>query len=153
MTRWNVEVTAESHAPIDEVWRLLADVTTWPSWSSFDEATYGRPGDPPPHGVGAERRFRIGRFRSVDTVLQFVPPTQLAYDYRGPLPIKNDRADVELAPNGEGTTVRWRCSFDPRIPLLGRPMRAVLRKILGDLARQLAAASTTRGNRSGSHSV
>lgn len=141
MSRWNVEVIAESRAPVDDVWRLLADVTTWPSWSSFDEASYGRPGDPPPHGVGAERRFRIGRFRSVDTVLQYGPPTRLAYDYRGPLPIKNYRADVELRSIGDGTRISWRCTFTPSIPLFGRPMRAVLRRVLGDLARQLAAGA------------
>lgn len=142
MSRWNVEVTAEARAPIDVVWRLLADVTTWPSWSSFDEATYGRAGNPPPHGVGAERHFRIGRFRSVDTVLQYGPPTRLAYDYRGPLPIKNYRADVELRSSDDGTQVSWRCTFTPSIPLLGRPMRAVLRRVLGDLARQLVAGAT-----------
>ena len=141
MSRWEVEVIAESGASVDEVWRLLADVTTWPSWSSFDEASYGRPGDPPPHGVGAERMFRIGPFRSVDTVLEFVPPKRLAYDYAGPLPIKNYRADVELTSTDAGTHVSWRCTFSPKIPLLGRPMRAVLRRVLGDLARQLAAGA------------
>lgn len=141
MSRWNVEVTAESRAPVDDVWRLLADVTTWPSWSSFDEARYGQPGDPSPHGVGAERMFRIGRFRSVDTVLQFSPPTRLAYDYQGPLPIKNYRADVELRSTGDGTQISWRCSLTPKLALLGRPMRAVLRRVLGDLTRQLAAGA------------
>jgi hypothetical protein len=138
MTRWNVEISTESKAATEEVWRLLADVTTWPSWSSFDEASYERLGDPAPHGVGAARAFRIGRFRSVDTVLRFSPPTHLAYDYRGPLPIKDYRAEVELTPIASGTRITWRCDFVPRIPLTGRLMRVVLRKVLGDLSRQLA---------------
>lgn len=139
MRRLNVEVTVDSTAPIDEVWRLLADVRTWPMWSSFDEATYAQTGDPAPHGVGAARAFRVGRFRSVDTVIEFAPPTKLAYDYRGPLPIKDYRADVELASNASGgTRITWRCEFVPNIPVTGRPMRAVLRKILSDLSHQLA---------------
>ncbi len=139
MSRWKVEVTAESDASVDHVWTLLADVTTWPSWSSFDEAGYERPGDPAPHGVGAARAFRIGRFRSIDTVLLFEPPTSLAYDYRGPIPIKNYRAEVELSPTaGGGTRITWCCAFAPKIPLTGRSMRAVLRRVLGDLVVQLA---------------
>ncbi len=136
-----VHVRALSAASVDAVWPLLADVTTWPDWSSFGAAAYSRDGDPPPHGVGAQRAFRVGIFRSIDTVLLFEPPTRLSYDYRGPLPIEDYRADVELIATDTGSVIVWQSEFVTSFPMLGGLMRLLLRKVLRDLATGLARAA------------
>lgn len=139
--RQSVHVEALAAAPVEVVWSLLADVTTWPDWSSFDEATYARAGEPAPHGVGAQRAFRVGYLRSVDTVLSFEPPRRLSYDYDGPLPIKDYCADVDLVATDTGTRIVWHSEFVASLPFLDRVMRLVLRKVLGDLATSLARAA------------
>ena len=119
MGRQVVEAQADSAAGPAGVWRLLADATTWPGWSRFDEASYEREGSPPPHGVGAVRRFRVGPLRSRETVLAFEPPARLSYDYEGSLPIRGYRADVTLTGRDGGTRISWRAEFDGRFPGLG----------------------------------
>ena len=141
MGRHVVDVQTDSAASVEHVWRLLADVRTWVDWSSFDEAGYAKEGVPAPHGVGAERSFRLGPFRSVDTVLAFDPPTHLAYTYAGPLPIDDYRAEVTLTGNGHGTRIRWHGEFSTTIPLSGPVVRALVRKVYRDLSSRLARAA------------
>ncbi len=141
MARQVVEVRADSTAPPEAVWRLLADVTTWTGWAGFDEAAYEREGTPPPHGVGAVRRFRSGRLRSKETVLVFDPPRQLSYDYAGSLPMKGYRADVTLSEHGGGTRITWHSEFSGRLPLSGPLLRAVVGRVLQDVASRLARAA------------
>ncbi|NNF55147.1 MAG: SRPBCC family protein [Acidimicrobiales bacterium] len=141
MGSYVVDVQKDSTASVEAIWRFLADVTTWTEWSSFDEASYAREGEPPPHGVGAERALRVGPFRSVDTVHSFDPPTRLAYGYSGPIPMKNYRAEVTLTPRGTGTRIRWKAQFSPTIPLTGRLIQALLAKLFRDLSAGLARAA------------
>ena len=139
-----VEVHADSKASPDAVWQLLADVTTWPSWSSFDEASYEREGDTDRHGLGAIRRLRIKKLRSREHVLAFDPPRHFAYDYEGSLPLKNYRGDVTLTPSADGsggTRITWHSEFDTKIPGIGWGMRRSMKKVLTDLSAQLAKAA------------
>ena len=142
-----VEVQASSTASPEEVWRLLEDVTTWPAWARFDEAAYERTGSPAPHGVGAVRKMRAGPLHARDTVVHFEPPRQLSYTYVGSLPVDDYRADVTLTPYDGGTRITWHAEFVARRPLTGRLMRAVIAKVLDDVASRLsrAAALPTTG--------
>lgn len=137
-----VEVSADSTASPEAVWRLLADVTTWADWAGFHEAAYEREGDPPPHGVGAVRRLRVGRLRSRETVLAFEPPTHLAYDYEGSLPVRDYRADVTLSErDGGGTRITWHSEFTGQYPLAGPLVRLFLTQALRRIATRLARAA------------
>lgn len=139
-----VEVHAVSKAPPEAVWRLLADVTTWPSWSSFDETSYESEGVPAPHGLGAVRRLRVNRLHSREEVVAFEPPRHFAYDYDGSLPLKNYRGDVTLTPSTSGdggTHITWHSEFDPKIPGTGWAMRAFMKKVLNDVSTSLAKAA------------
>ena len=139
-----IDVEAHSTAPRPVVWRLLSDVTTWPTWADIDEATYDQPGEPPPHGLGAVRRLRIGRLRSRETVLLFQPDQHFAYDYVGTLPLRDYRADVTLTETGTGTTIRWHSEFTSKIPLTGWLLRRGLTRVLRTLSGQLADAAAER---------
>ena len=138
-----IDVEAHSTASRPEVWRLLSDVTTWPTWADIDEATDDRPGDPAPHGLGAIRRLRIGRLRSRETVLLFDPEEHFAYDYVGTLPLRDYRADVTLAEDGSGTTIHWHSEFTAKIPFTGWLLRRGLTRVLRTLSGQLAQAAAT----------
>lgn len=143
MAQQRIAVRAHSKASAEAVWRLLADATTWPRWSGFDEASYEREGTPAPHGVGAVRRMRTGRLRSRETVLAFDPPAHFAYDYVGSLPIKDYRADVRLSAEAGGTLISWTSAFDAKVPLTGPLLRIGLTKVLRDVSERLARAAET----------
>jgi uncharacterized protein YndB with AHSA1/START domain len=129
MSRQTIDVHADLAAPIERVWGLVEDAATWSDWAGFDEAAYEQEGSPDRHGLGAVRRFRVGPLRSREHVLAYEPPTHFAYDYDGSLPIRDYRADITLSENGEGTRVRWRSEFSPRIPLTGALFRLMLTRV------------------------
>ena len=136
-----LEVHADSRATPEEVWRLLADVTTWTTWTRFSTAEYEREGAPAPHGVGAVRRMRVGPLRSRETVVEFDAPRRLSYGYEGSLPLKDYRADVTLVEHGDGTRITWHSEFAGKLPFLGPPLKALLRRTLQELAIRLARAA------------
>lgn len=139
--RYQVHTTAFSSASPDQVWQLLADVSTWTDWAGFDEAHYEREGAPSRHGVGAVRRFRIGLLSSREHVLRFEPPRQLSYDYDGSLPLVAYRGDVQLSRHRGGTRIVWRAEFSARWPLTGPLLRKGMTKVLGTIAVRLALAA------------
>lgn len=141
MKTHRVNASARSSANPQAVWDLLADVTTWPSWTAFSETSYEREGDPSPHGVGAVRRLRMGRLRSKEQVLVFEPTTRFSYDYTGSLPFDRYVANVTLTPSATGTTIEWGSEFEAKWPLTGGPLRLFMTFVLGDIAKRLARAA------------
>lgn len=143
MTRHQtIDVRVTTTAPPERVFALLADVSTWSTWAAFDEAVLERPGRPEPDGVGAIRRFRTGRTRSLEEVVAFEPPRRLSYELRSGLPLDGYHADVDLAslPDG-GTEIHWHSSFRPRWPLTGWLYRRVLQRFIADTAARLGVAA------------
>jgi uncharacterized protein YndB with AHSA1/START domain len=148
MDRTTIHVEATSDAPPSEVWRLLADVTTWSDWAGFSEAAYEREAPADRHGVGAIRRFRIGPLRSIEHVLEYVPEQRLAYDYTGTLPIRDYRAVVTLSPTPDGGThITWDSTFRGRFPLAATLVKVLLAKSLSMTATKLAKAAEVRVDR------
>ena len=132
------EVFARSSASPEAVWRLLADASSWKEWTKLTTAELEREGVPEPDGVGAIRRLgRAGRV-SREEVLEFEAPTHLAYTILSGVPVKNYRADVHLTPDGGGTLIAWRASFEPTRAATGVAIRVFFTYFLRDVARRLA---------------
>ena len=90
MRRRHIEVTAETPAPAEVVYGLLADGSSWPAWSPIESVEIERPGDAPPEGVGAIRVNRRGRTTGRDQILELVPNRRLKYaTLSGLLPIRD----------------------------------------------------------------
>lgn len=64
-----------------------------------------------------------------------------AYDYVGSLPVAGYRADVPLVPHGTGTRITWHSEFRARYPLTGPLLRALVTRVLRDVATRLARAA------------
>ena len=143
MKRQLINVSAHSNAAIDQVWALLADISTWTDWGRWNEAGIEKPGTGDPEGVGAIRRLRYGR-RTVnrELVVTMEPPRQLSYELLSGLPIRDYHADVTLtaAPDG-GTDITWRSQFEGRRPGQGAFYRMVLSRFIADCAQRLARAA------------
>ena len=144
MPRYRVDTTTVSTAPIDAVWKRLADASTWSEWGQWNETSLDREGVPAPDGVGALRRFR-GQRTTVEEVVAFEPPSdgraRLAYELRAGLPLRDYHSEVTLESIGGGTRIRWVSTFDGAYPLVGAVVQTVLRRFIPRTARRLAASA------------
>jgi Polyketide cyclase / dehydrase and lipid transport len=140
-----VDTTTVSAAPIDAVWRRLADASTWSEWGQWDETSRDREGGPAPDGVGAIRRFVSQRQTTVEEVVAFEPPAdghaRFAYELLSGLPLRDYRSEVTLETVGGGTRIRWVSTFDGAYPLVGSIVRRALQRFIPETARRLAAAA------------
>jgi Polyketide cyclase / dehydrase and lipid transport len=141
MGRRHIEVTAHSHAGPAALFALLADGTTWPSWSPIESFELERPGDPPPEGPGAIRIFRRGRTVGRDQIVEVVPGRRFGYVSLSGLPVRDYRAHIDLEPDGDGTTIRWQASFAPKVVGTGWLLERGLRRFLDECVQGLAEHS------------
>lgn len=139
-----IHVEGWSPAPPDAVFAVVADAVRWPEWGPMDEATLEEEGTPAPDGIGALRRFRTGRTTSRERVVAYEPGHRFSYELVSGLPLRDYRADVDLAPTDGGTTITWHSTFRPKVPGTGWLYRAVLRVFIRRLLDALVAHTATR---------
>lgn len=125
------------------VYALLADGTTWPTWSGIGSFVLREPGHGEPEGLGALREFRTGRTTSVERVVATDPGARFSYNLVKGLPLRDYRADVELTPTDGGTSIRWHSTFFPGRPGTGRLYRFALGRFIRATVRGLAAHAAT----------
>ena len=145
MSRQRIEHTATTSADPAAVYALLRDGATWPVWGKLDSFELERPGTGEPEGLGAVRIFRSGKVTGRDTIAELVEDRRFSYTHESSLPIKRYRADVDLTPTGDGTTIRWVSAFDPKIPGTGFFMRRGLDGFVSKLVEGLAAHASAAG--------
>jgi hypothetical protein len=133
-----IDVEVRTTASPDAVWPLLGTTASWVDWAGFDEAELAEPASPEPEGVGAIRRFRKGRTKSRERVVVYEPGRHFAYLLLEGLPLRDYRGDVTLTPDGSGTVIHWRSTFDPKVRGTGWLYRVALRRFLRSTARSLA---------------
>jgi hypothetical protein len=135
---------ARTRAPVDSVWPLIGEARRWKEWSFLDRTELVEDGDPAPDGVGALRRFTRFGVGSTERVLAWDPPDHLAYTIVKGFPVRNYRADVTCAPDGEGTLVTWSATFDPLVPGTGRLMELWTGRLIGGFATAVARYADRR---------
>jgi hypothetical protein len=123
---------------VAEVWPLIGEARRWKEWSFLTRSDLVRTGQPAPDGVGAVRRFTRYGIGSREEVVAWDPPHHLAYRILSGFPVRHYRADVELTPDGSGTTIEWSATFDELIPGTGRLTEFVLSRMLGGFATSAA---------------
>jgi hypothetical protein len=144
MAHQRIEHTATTTADPATVYRLLREGATWPSWSPIDSVELERPGDDEPEGLGAVRTLRMGKVTGHDTVAELIPDRRFAYTHVSKLPVKDYRGQVDLEPNGNGTSIRWVSTFAPKIPGTGALLRRGLDKFIADMTSGLAEGAAKR---------
>ncbi|MBV9932765.1 MAG: SRPBCC family protein [Actinobacteria bacterium] len=138
-----IDERAWSAAEPATVYALLADGTTWPTWSGIDSFELREPGDSTPEGLGALRAFRTGRTTSIERVVATEPGTRFSYTLVKGLPLADYRADVDLEPAEGGTAIRWHSTFRPGRPGTGWIYRLALGRFIRATVRGLAAHAAT----------
>ena len=114
MRKQSIDEHASTVATPDEVYALLADGATWPVWSPIGSFELEREGDNAREDVSAIRVFRTGRTVSRERVAELVPGRRLSYELLSGLPLNDYRADIDLTPTPEGTSIRWHSTFFPK---------------------------------------
>jgi uncharacterized protein YndB with AHSA1/START domain len=144
MKRREVNVTATTTAAPEAVYRLLADASTWPAWSTIDSVELEKQGVPPPEGVGAIRVNTRGRTTGRDEILELVPNRRLKYATLSGVPVRDYVGEVDLTPvAGGGTTVHWHSSFFPKTPGTGWLMERGIHKFLAGVVEGLVTYAPT----------
>jgi uncharacterized protein YndB with AHSA1/START domain len=141
MPTCSYEVTARSSASPDHVFALLSDATSWPRWAgpAIAQGSWEREGVPAPGGVGAIRKLGRWPMFGREQVVAYEPPSHHGYTMLSGNPVRNYRADVVLAADGDGTLITWSATFEPRIPGTGYLLERFYRMLIGSFARRLAA--------------
>ncbi|MEH1129497.1 SRPBCC family protein [Micromonospora sp. CPCC 206061] len=143
----DIDVSAHSAADAATVYALVESGATWPTWTGLGSFELERPGEGVPEGVGAIRVFRTWPFTSREEIVERVPGRRLSYVLLSGMPLRNYRADIDLTPKADGTTIRWHSTFDPAVPGTGWFWRWLLGRFLRDcvngLAREAGVGSRT----------
>ena len=100
--------------------------------------------------MGAVRVLGMPPVVSREKIVEFDPPSRLAYTLESGLPVEGYQAEVRLEETSDGgTDIRWQSSFESARFGLARPTRLMFSRTVGDMARRLArhaeqlAAETT----------
>ena len=141
MKRQTATATTVTSAAPEAIWSLVADVSTWTTWAPFETATLEREGRADVNGVGAVRRFKRGRFTTVEEVTEFIPSRRLAYRLLRGLPLRDYRATIDIRPEDGQTHITWSSTFSSRIPGMGGAFRRGMSKIYAEYASGLARAA------------
>ena len=65
-------------------------------------------------------------------VTGFEPPHRFAYRItKFPLPFRHEAGNVELSSRGNSTDVRWLSRFEVPIPLAGRLLELIIKRVIG----------------------
>jgi hypothetical protein len=107
-------------APRDVVWNVMTDHVRYARWGRSKVVTIERVGSPDPNGVGAIRAFHAGPTRVREEVVEFEPPSWMAYRLVSGVPVRDYRSEMRLEADGDVTVLSWHSTFVDRIPLTGR---------------------------------
>lgn len=137
-----IEETARTTGDPQTVYELLADGSTWPSWSPLGSFELLAPGDGSPEGLGAVRFFTTGRHQSRERVVERRPGQSFAYVLEAGLAVRDYKAVITLTPDADGgTTINWRSTFTAKVPGTGGLYRRQLGAFIAQCVEGLAAAA------------
>jgi uncharacterized protein YndB with AHSA1/START domain len=140
VTRQEIDIRKTTQAEPAAVWRLLDDSSSWPSWTPIESVDIERPGGA--DGLGEVRKFKTGRVRVREEIVERQPQRRLSYTLLAGLAVRDYRADIDLTPRPEGTEIRWHTTFRAKVPGTGWLYRWGLAKATQQFVDGLAKHAT-----------
>jgi ribosome-associated toxin RatA of RatAB toxin-antitoxin module len=127
-----IDLAISIRAPIERAWELLSDQEGYTFAKQVKKADLLEEGRDDKNGVGATLKIRAMGATIVWEVVSFDPPHHFEYRItKFPLPFRHDIGTVELIPSGDCTDVRWMSRFEVPVPLVGRMMEPIIRRVFG----------------------
>jgi uncharacterized protein YndB with AHSA1/START domain len=133
-----IDIHASTPATASHVFTLLGDSSTWPSWTPIDAFELEQEGTP---DGGEIRRFRNGRYRLREQIVERVPDRRLSYTVLSGLAVRDYLATIDLTPSTHGTQIHWHTTFRAKVPGFGGIYRKALLKATEDFVNGLVARS------------
>ena len=132
-----IELSQDIDAPIETVWAAITDHEGMSGWSPVKRVVLDPKGSPDPDGLGAIRHMKGMGPTIVEEVTKWSPPNEYVYELRAGAPIRDHRGVVQLQDHGKATRVLWTIQFRPSVPGTGWLIASLLRKVIGQMLKQL----------------
>jgi uncharacterized protein YndB with AHSA1/START domain len=110
------EVEARMAAPPERVWPVLTDLTRFGEWSPENRGGTWVDGDGPALGArfrGRQAHKAVGEWETTSTVTECEPPRRFTWVVGPSAEEAGASWSFELAPDGDGTRVRFRAQMGP----------------------------------------
>ncbi|WP_342234478.1 SRPBCC family protein [Inquilinus sp. OTU3971] len=145
--RVSVRQIRETDAPLEAVFELIRDSTTWGGWSFAHYVTMERLGAEDPHGPGAIRvatAYFVGQAVPLtlrEEIVELVPNRRICYRVLDGVPVIAHLGEIDFIPReGGGTRIEWTSSFYPEAPEDGPILRRLTENALRIITRQACLA-------------
>jgi hypothetical protein len=128
------------------VYRLLADSSTWSTWSPFTAVTLIEQAPGGGEGVGAVKHTRFRGMTGRERIVALTPDRQFSYAYIGGVLrpyIRDYVAVIDLEVEGDGTAIHWHSAYYSRFAGSGVLPRRSLSVFLQRCADGLADAASS----------
>jgi hypothetical protein len=136
--RWEIDVRVDSLGTPRIVYLGLIRGPSWPQWSDFERVEIERPGE----GGGPVGEIRINTTKITrvrEQCVEAIPDRRYSYVMLEGLPLRDYRAEVDIEPEAQGCSIRWRATyFYEGLPGTAWLFHLVLRAFIARTARQLA---------------
>jgi uncharacterized protein YndB with AHSA1/START domain len=129
-----IEAEARSTGSPQAVWALLEDASRWTQWGSWSKVYVEGGGA---QGVGAVRVLHRRPFKVRERITEWVPGERMGYELLDGMNVRGYRSTVTIEPDGEGSVVRWRSTYESSGALTG----AILRAAVPDSCKRVAKAA------------
>ncbi len=126
MPQHEVRLNLHVKAPVEKVFAFCADHARFASLFG-GKAVRIKEGDDQPNGVGSVRRCGPGLLSFDETIVRFEPRRQIDYTITRGSPLKNHLGQIRFRNSRGGTEIDYVIRFDPKIPLTGWLISALLR--------------------------
>lgn len=142
MPMQEIDVSRTAAAAPAAVWALLDDSTSWPEWTPIDSCEIERART---EGVTEIRRFKTGRIKVREEIVEREPDKRLVYTLLSGLAVRDYNATIDLTPTDDGTEVHWHTTFAPKLPGTGGVYRRALEKATRQFVDGLCARAAGDG--------
>lgn len=142
MPEQEIDIHGTTTATPAAVWALLDDSSSWPAWTPIESCEIERARG---EGVTEIRRFKTGRVRVREEIVERDPERRLTYALLSGLAVREYRAEIDLKPIADGTAIRWHTTFAPKVPATGWIYRRALEKATREFVDGLAARAAEGG--------
>jgi len=141
-TTFSFEVIRTSSASPAELFRLETDAVTWSDWAKplIIVARWDRWAEPK-GGVGAIRAVGAWPLLMREETLEYEQDRRHVYTFAEPAVVRDYRGEVLFEPEGSGTRLIWRGSFQEKIPGSGPLVRVALAGAIKFLSAKLVRAA------------
>ncbi|WP_158258133.1 SRPBCC family protein [Sphingopyxis lindanitolerans] len=132
-----------SSAPLDTLFELVRDQSTWVSWTDIQSLEIESVGDAGPNSVGAVRKIIGASGTEIrERIAEVAEGKRVRYELLSGLPVVKYEGltEFQAVPDGR-TLVRWTSTFAAETPELTAELSVFLGRLVRKMVRQVALAA------------